>query len=351
MRQQEVRLWSCCLLVLLFLSSLVVTTHSYVATTTPLSSTSSISFPATTLFQNHYRSITIAHSSHQRRGGVGLEYNGRRVPSSNLYASPMKDSSMGIPSSDEEEGNEGNEEVLKGRRNFLKNGRAIASTKIRQTAQAARRMFRRALLWHRSKGRKLITAAALALSMLLVSQDQIGNYVSQQPSQTTATTAEINRVVPSQLQKQSESSSVSLPSSVSRGGGGAVAKKQSKSKQLLNNVEEGVASASKETKRTLLDALDHLQQYMTGPKADTLFLLLATALVTPVCKKIGMSPILGFLAAGMWLGPNGYGLISGIHTTETLAELGIVFFLFEMVRNGTTLICICLLLLRKSRYI
>ena len=32
----------------------------------------------------------------------------------------------------------------------------------------------------------------------------------------------------------------------------------------------------------------------------------------------------------MLLGPNGWGLISGIHTTETLAELGIVFFLFEM---------------------
>ena len=32
----------------------------------------------------------------------------------------------------------------------------------------------------------------------------------------------------------------------------------------------------------------------------------------------------------MLLVPNGCGLISGIHTTETLAELGIVFFLFEM---------------------
>ncbi|KAL3789609.1 hypothetical protein HJC23_003158 [Cyclotella cryptica] len=45
---------------------------------------------------------------------------------------------------------------------------------------------------------------------------------------------------------------------------------------------------------------------------------------------VGTSPILGFLASGMILGPNGLGVISGIHTTETLAELGIVFFLFEM---------------------
>jgi ribosomal protein S18 acetylase RimI-like enzyme len=43
-----------------------------------------------------------------------------------------------------------------------------------------------------------------------------------------------------------------------------------------------------------------------------------------------ISPILGFICSGMLLGPNGFGAISGIHTTETLAELGIVFFLFEL---------------------
>lgn len=69
---------------------------------------------------------------------------------------------------------------------------------------------------------------------------------------------------------------------------------------------------------------------MRGPKSDSLWLLLATALITPVCQKLQLSPILGFLASGMLLGPNGCGIITGIHTTETLAELGIVFFLFEM---------------------
>merc|ERR1719148_369674 len=73
-----------------------------------------------------------------------------------------------------------------------------------------------------------------------------------------------------------------------------------------------------------------LGKYIQGPKSDTLWLLLATALITPLCKMVGASPILGFLASGMLLGPNGFGLISGIHSTETLAELGIVFFLFEM---------------------
>jgi Sodium/hydrogen exchanger family len=84
------------------------------------------------------------------------------------------------------------------------------------------------------------------------------------------------------------------------------------------------------TERTLTEAYHDLAEYMRGPKSDTLILLLATALITPLCQRVKLSPILGFLASGMLLGPNGCGLISGIHTTETLAELGIVFFLFEM---------------------
>jgi Sodium/hydrogen exchanger family len=95
-------------------------------------------------------------------------------------------------------------------------------------------------------------------------------------------------------------------------------------------VKDAVVTAADSTSRTLKDAIVDLGKYMAGPKSDTLLLLLATALITPLCKMMGTSPILGFLASGMLLGPNGCGLISGIHTTETLAELGIVFFLFEM---------------------
>ncbi|KAL7494324.1 hypothetical protein ACHAWT_003053 [Skeletonema menzelii] len=94
--------------------------------------------------------------------------------------------------------------------------------------------------------------------------------------------------------------------------------------------DSGMAELSKETKKTFREAIVDLNAYMKGPKSDTLFLLFATALITPLCKMAGTSPILGFLASGMLLGPNGLGVISGIHTTETLAELGIVFFLFEM---------------------
>ena len=96
------------------------------------------------------------------------------------------------------------------------------------------------------------------------------------------------------------------------------------------NAGAAVEELSTQTQKTFRDALSDLNKYMKGPKSDTLFLLFATALITPLCKMAGTSPILGFLASGMLLGPNGFGVISGIHTTETLAELGIVFFLFEM---------------------
>ena len=78
--------------------------------------------------------------------------------------------------------------------------------------------------------------------------------------------------------------------------------------------------------------LSGLYEYIQGAKSDTLCLLATTAIVAPICKRIGMSNILGFLIAGMALGPNGIkgGLISNVHRTEMLADLGIVFFLFEM---------------------
>lgn len=116
---------------------------------------------------------------------------------------------------------------------------------------------------------------------------------------------------------------------ISRGGGGG----GGGSKSIDSSVSSTSTSSfdiSTETQKTFHDAIADLRQYMKGPKSDTLILLAATALITPLCKIAGTSPILGFLASGMLLGPNGFGVISGIHTTETLAELGIVFFLFEM---------------------
>jgi monovalent cation:proton antiporter-2 (CPA2) family protein len=208
----------------------------------------------------------------------------------------------------------------------------------------ARRWIHQAWNWQRKTRRSLLTAAALCL-MLIVSGSQVLDATS--PSvQATSSAAEIQRIVPSSkatsttavesksttaVESKSttavESNSATAVESqlVSITRGGSVAK-ASPVKTLEASIEEG----ARKTSRTLIDAVDDLSRYMAGPKSDTLILLLATALITPLCKKLGTSPILGFLAAGMLLGPNGAGLITGVHSTETLAELGIVFFLFEM---------------------
>ncbi|GMH61225.1 hypothetical protein TrRE_jg7946 [Triparma retinervis] len=77
-------------------------------------------------------------------------------------------------------------------------------------------------------------------------------------------------------------------------------------------------------------ALDDLNTFMEGTKKDTMVILTATAAIPTLAKKLGASPVLGYLLAGTLIGPNCIGLISSVHNTEILAELGIVFFLFEM---------------------
>jgi len=77
----------------------------------------------------------------------------------------------------------------------------------------------------------------------------------------------------------------------------------------------------------LLKEMDH---HVSRPVKDALILLLATVFVVPLMRKFNTSPILGFLSAGLVLGPNGFGLIHRIGASKTLAEFGVVFFLFEM---------------------
>eukprot|EP00429_Kryptoperidinium_foliaceum_P065764 CAMPEP_0176074486 /NCGR_PEP_ID=MMETSP0120_2-20121206/37224_1 /TAXON_ID=160619 /ORGANISM="Kryptoperidinium foliaceum, Strain CCMP 1326" /LENGTH=484 /DNA_ID=CAMNT_0017408181 /DNA_START=30 /DNA_END=1484 /DNA_ORIENTATION=- len=94
--------------------------------------------------------------------------------------------------------------------------------------------------------------------------------------------------------------------------------------------EPASPKASKSIVGMATDAIDGLKSYMEGPKSDTLLLLLTTALNAPICKMLGSSPILGFLVLGVLFGPNGLSLINDVHKTEMMADLGIVFFLFEM---------------------
>jgi monovalent cation:proton antiporter-2 (CPA2) family protein len=59
--------------------------------------------------------------------------------------------------------------------------------------------------------------------------------------------------------------------------------------------------------------------------------LAAAALAAPLAKRLGLGAILGYLLAGVAIGPSGLGLIYGFHEVETVmhtAEFGVVLLLF-----------------------
>ncbi|NDF13104.1 MAG: potassium transporter [Proteobacteria bacterium] len=59
-----------------------------------------------------------------------------------------------------------------------------------------------------------------------------------------------------------------------------------------------------------------------------LVLLLAAVVVVAVFKRLNLSPVLGYLVAGMVIGPSGAALIPGSDTTKYIAEFGVVLLLF-----------------------
>ena len=57
-------------------------------------------------------------------------------------------------------------------------------------------------------------------------------------------------------------------------------------------------------------------------------LLGAAVIGVPLFKRLGLGSVLGYLAAGLLLGPSGIGLINDPESVLTTAELGVVMFLF-----------------------
>lgn len=62
---------------------------------------------------------------------------------------------------------------------------------------------------------------------------------------------------------------------------------------------------------------------------DALVFLAATVAVVPICKRLNVSPVLGFLGAGVFLGPGGIKALKDLSDLDTLGEIGILFLLFE----------------------
>ena len=61
---------------------------------------------------------------------------------------------------------------------------------------------------------------------------------------------------------------------------------------------------------------------------EVLVFLCAAIVVVPICKRLGLSAVLGYLGAGLLIGPPGLGIISDAAETLKFAELGIVLLLF-----------------------
>ena len=64
--------------------------------------------------------------------------------------------------------------------------------------------------------------------------------------------------------------------------------------------------------------------------APILILLAAAVLAVVVCRSYALPPILGYLVAGLALGPHALGLVTNNAQTHALAEVGVVFLMFSI---------------------
>ncbi len=67
---------------------------------------------------------------------------------------------------------------------------------------------------------------------------------------------------------------------------------------------------------------------VTGELVQVVALLAAGVVAVPLFKRAGLGSVLGYLVAGLAIGPFGLGLFSDAHAILHIAELGVVMFLF-----------------------
>lgn len=69
-------------------------------------------------------------------------------------------------------------------------------------------------------------------------------------------------------------------------------------------------------------------------KASVMFFLIqnciAYMLLLLLIELLVGSPVLGYLAAGILIGPYGFSIIRNVHATKAIAEFGVVFLLFNI---------------------
>lgn len=62
----------------------------------------------------------------------------------------------------------------------------------------------------------------------------------------------------------------------------------------------------------------------------TLIILAAAIVVVPLFRRLRITPVLGYLLAGLLIGPHALGFVEELEVVETLAEFGVVFLLFSI---------------------
>lgn len=61
---------------------------------------------------------------------------------------------------------------------------------------------------------------------------------------------------------------------------------------------------------------------------DAIYFLLAAIVAVPICKRLGLGSVLGYMLAGIVIGPLVLGLIEDAESVQHTAELGVVFLLY-----------------------
>ena len=68
--------------------------------------------------------------------------------------------------------------------------------------------------------------------------------------------------------------------------------------------------------------------HASGQLLSVVAVLGAMVVAVPIFRRLGLGSVLGYLAAGLAIGPFGLGLFSDPHAMLQVAELGVVMFLF-----------------------
>ena len=93
----------------------------------------------------------------------------------------------------------------------------------------------------------------------------------------------------------------------------------SQSLDIGSNLSRNVGNIPETATNIVLESLGY----------DLLVFLSASVLVTPICRTISMTPILGYLIMGAILGPHGFDVFANTKADVELGDFGILFLLFS----------------------